>query len=169
MSLRMVYSGGFFLSTEFINPNKSLIANLDTRGNLLISRVDFRKMCLTPKKKPKEERNGHFLLWILYLDVIPRMAVAPLLRIKPILRTVEWRDSKNLRFLMTLSCFQSTNSKGGPSFGLSVIVDNTFLHFSANLSQVFITVSWKTAVFMISRVLQLGLSWVNQIPSFGKY
>lgn len=53
-------------------------------GKSLISRADSRKMFLTPKKKPQEERNGHFLLWMLYLDVMPGMAVAILLRIKPI-------------------------------------------------------------------------------------
>lgn len=68
---------------------------------------------------------------------------------------------------MTLLSLQSTNSKGFPPSGLPVIVDNTFPHFLANLSQVFITYSWKISIRKDSMIwIDLGesdsLSWADR-------
>lgn len=100
----------------------------------------------------------------LYLDVMPGMAVAILLRVKPIPRMAEWGDAGNSAFLITLLSLQSTNSKGCPSSELPVIGDNTFPLCPANLSQVFITCSWMTAGS--ERILGLGLSELGKSDSF---
>lgn len=138
----------------------------DTRGgSLLISRADFRKIFLIPKKKPQEEIATSFsecyCIWMWRLE---QLAVAILLTIEPILRMAKWRDAKNPGFLMTLLNLQSTNCKGCPSSWLPVTGDNTFPHFSANLSQGFITCSWKTTGS--KRILWLGLSELGESDSF---